>query len=86
MQDIYFLPIVAIELLMILIIIIFFNSLKNKEIEKLRKEKCLWISNKAKLSMISMRVRSYKEGENIFTVMRDIQEILRKEDEENDQK
>ena len=83
-MDNVYLPIIIFELVIILIII--FVNIRSlvKKINKLLKEKREWVSAKSKLSMIESKMKDYKEGKNAFTVLRDIQEVLWKDDDDEE--
>lgn len=76
MIKLYLLTIALQQFALIIILVKYYRKSKRKE-QILLEEKKDWLSNKSKLSMIEVKLREYKEGANIFTVMRDIQDIIR---------
>ena len=84
-QDVYMIMIIL-ELLVIIIVAIRALFGFRKERDELREEKRQWINAKSKLSLIEAKARELKEGKNIFTVMRDIQNIVWKEENNEESK
>ena len=87
-NDSVYLPIVATELFLIFLALIInkiMNSRKEKEKDEFLKEKRSWLPIKYKLLMINSEMEKYKNGENAYTVLRNIQEILWEETEKKDE-
>jgi len=66
-----------IELFLICVFAYRYSSLSDSYISK-KKE---WVRIKNELSMVEYCVRCYREGENPYTVLREIEDILRKEED-----
>lgn len=85
LQSFYMITIIL-ELLVIIIVAIKALFGFRRERDELREEKGQWLGAKSKLSLIEAKAREFREGKNIFTVMRDIQDIVWKEEDNEESK
>lgn len=74
--------IICLIIIYLLIQIIILNKRYSKLLKKNRENCKEKLKYQTKLSMIEFWVRNYKEGENIYTVFRDISNALKSEIEE----